>query len=195
MNVIGLFPTPVTHNYKRFTLDNSLLENLKYESNLGGNFFTTEQKILDYPEFQEIKNFIIENIEKYFNDIISADNITPYITNSWINLSKEGSQHHKHTHANSVLSGVYYLEADNKSDAITFYKSKYDQIKIYPKFYNLYNSDSWIIPVQTGDLLLFPSYFEHGVDVCKSKKRISLAFNVFVKGSLGSHESSTFLNI
>ena len=47
------------------------------------------------------------------------------ITQSWINFTKKGEYHHPHAHPNSLISGVFYVEADkdkaesNKADIKT----------------------------------------------------------------------------
>ena len=54
------------------------------------------------------------------------------------------------------------------------------------KSYNIFNSLTWSFVVKTGDILLFPSNLGHSVQTKKGKNlRISLSFNVFVKGQLG----------
>ena len=50
---------------------------------------------------------------------------------------------------------------------------------------------SWSFPVKSNELFLFPSWMEHQVDANEkaTKNRISLAFNVYVKGTVGNmHE-------
>ena len=44
-----------------------------------------------------------------------------YITISWINYTETNQYHHAHSHPNSVISGVYYIETD-ESDTITFFQ-------------------------------------------------------------------------
>jgi hypothetical protein len=47
-----------------------------------------------------------------------------------------------------------------------------------------YNCLEWDVPVQTGQLLFFPSSVRHGVPPREDRTtdRISLSFNTFVKG-------------
>jgi hypothetical protein len=62
--------------------------------------------------------------------------------------------------------------------------------------YNLYNSSSWFFPVETNNLILFPSNLEHFVTTKNdTSERISLAFNVFVKGTLGMKKNLTYLKL
>ena len=58
----------------------------------------------------------------------------------------------------------------------------------------MWNSGSWFFPVETGDLFMFPSSTTHQVETKKGNNtRISLAFNTFYKGSVGSNDALTEL--
>ena len=60
--------------------------------------------------------------------------------------------------------------------------------------YNIWNSDTWFFPVQTGNLFIFPSSTIHQVETKKGDNtRISLAFNTFYKGEIGSNSGLTEL--
>ena len=64
------------------------------------------------------------------------------------------------------------------------------------KKYNNFNSRRWRVPVSTGDLFLFPSNLPHEVDaVGGEENRISLSFNAFPFGVLGSKSDLTELRI
>jgi uncharacterized protein (TIGR02466 family) len=197
MNIVSLFPTPLYQNSISTKVEyEDIFQSLGFLENTGGNFFTQHQNVLELECFVELKNEILKNIDSYFKNIIdSSKTIQPYITNSWVNVSTTGNTHHKHSHNNSLISGVTYLYIEDSSDSIVFYNDRYSHIKIYPNNYNFYNSDSWRVPVKTNDILLFPSYLNHGVDECKTNKRISLAFNVFFKGDIGENYFSNSLNI
>ena len=51
------------------------------------------------------------------------------------------------------------------------------------------------VPIQSGDLVLFQSYLEHGVEkiMDDNHTRVSLAFNTWFKGELGSEQGLTKL--
>ena len=77
-----------------------------------------------------------------------------------------------------------------------FSNIKYQQIKpiIDDKKYNLWNSTSWWFSVELGQLVMFPSSTTHQVDIKKgTNTRISLAFNTFYKGTIGSNSDLTEL--
>ena len=136
---------------------------------------------------------IYKNIKK---KIISPihDN-TLYITESWINYTNKNQSHHKHSHDNSLVSGVFYFNTV-ENDAITFYKRKSGlTLSFDVKTSNNFNSMSYRLPVTDNMLILFPSELEHEVDInIQDKTRISLSFNIFVKGVV-SNVGTTKLTI
>ena len=124
------------------------------------------------------------------------DNVKLEITQSWINYTKTGQYHHKHAHPNSVISGVFYIQASKEIDKLFFYNESYQQIKIVPKEFHVYNSESWWLPVETGQLLLFPSSLTHMVATTSGEDdRISMSFNTFYKGKLGDEVALTGLTL
>ena len=80
-------------------------------------------------------------------------------------------------------------------DKIKFFKpNSYQLIQPEKTKFNLFNSETWTIPVKPGLVFLFPSSLVHCVDFKKSStRRVSLAFNVFVKGTLGDNRALTEL--
>ena len=165
------------------------------------NYTSSERYILD-KEFPNIRKFIEKSIVSYVEDVIigdeyDQDKLAFNITQSWLNLTQPGQQHHKHLHNNSVISGVFYLQVNPNTDGITFFNSIPQQsIYIDVKKYNHYNSGSWRVLVKEGDLLLFPSQIYHNVEpVIPPVPRISLSFNVFPRGTIGGYLDLTELTI
>ena len=79
-------------------------------------------------------------------------------------------------------------------DTIRFDKRSSSEIILEVLKYNIFNSNGWIRPVQTGDVLLFPSSLLHQVEPKKGMNtRISLSFNVFIKGKIGNNKGLTEL--
>ena len=77
------------------------------------------------------------------------ENVSLDVTQSWANFTQKGQYHHKHNHSNSVLSGVFYVKADETyGSRLCFLKKDIDQIKLEPKDYNVHNSDSWFFNVK-----------------------------------------------
>ena len=110
----------------------------------------------------------------------------PFITQSWLNYTEPGQSHHKHAHPNSVISGVLYINADQNTDKIFFFRQIFEQIKPAIRETNVFNSESWNAPVKTGQVVLFPSHLLHMVETKEGDNtRVSLAFNTFLKGVIG----------
>ena len=162
---------------------------------LNGGWAALEQS----ESFHSLKDYIYQSLLLYFKDSIrneqelemmSSLNLTAY---SWISIHLNESHHPSHTHADAVVSGVYYIRVPpNNAHSIKFQD---------PKGTDLYNPEaSWDlrpapfdnefeIQPQEGDLLLFPSWLPHRVcpptraakpdqDATSGPPRLSLAFNV-----------------
>ena len=84
----------------------------------------------------------------------------------WFNVAGIGESTGLHDHAQlSVLSGVFYLQAEEGCGDLYFKKEGEMDLTIKP---------------QVGKLVVFPPYLRHGVHPNKSSKsRISFAFNLF----------------
>lgn len=197
----GLFPTPIyiTKLTRQFSnkenkfIEKSKLDTYKNEGNLTSN----DNCILNSKTFISLKKELDEIVKDYFNKVISpSNNIKPYITQSWLNYTEQTQYHHTHAHPNSLVSGVLYINADKDNDKIKFFKPMYQIIKPEIKEYNLYNSETWWFPVETLDVVLFPSSLTHRVEVKQgTNTRISLAFNTFIRGTVGDNKKLTELRL
>tara|TARA_B100000925_G_scaffold255304_1_gene208586 strand:- start:749 stop:1354 length:606 start_codon:yes stop_codon:yes gene_type:complete len=109
------------------------------------------------------------------------------ITDMWSNVLKPGEAHRPHTHSNNILSGVYYVESD-KAAGIQFYDPRPQAGVINPelKRFTKSNATAWELHSVTNRMILFPSWLQHLVPINRSKnKRISIAFNLMLKGIVG----------
>ena len=197
----SVFPTPVYRSKltRKFTKKElRFVEKMKTKCRANaGNTATSNNYILHSPSFAPLKKEIDLFIKDYFNKILfPPKSISPYITQSWINYTEPKGYHHKHTHINSYISGVLYISAESPHDKITFDRGKYEQIKFSPTQWNLFNSDTWFFPIATGEIIIFPSYMTHYVEKTQGRNtRISLSFNVFLKGNLGNPKELTELKL
>ena len=149
-------------------------------------------------KLKKLKQFCEQQIKIYVKEIINPkEELDFYITQSWLNITKPGEYHHEHSHQNSIISGVFYVSTE-EDDKISFsdpnMKLK-ELLKFELKEYNLFNSNAWNFSSVSNELLLFPSWLNHGVKSNKkaTTDRISISFNTFVRGSLGSREDMTVL--
>ena len=195
----GIFPTPIyiSKINREFTnkelsfIDKTKLDIYKNE----GNTTSNDNYILNNKVFKNLKEELDLKVQDYFYKVISpANNITPYITQSWLNYTETNQYHHKHTHPNSLVSGVFYINCLEQHDKIKFFNERYQTIKPQIKDYNIWNSESWWFSVKTGDVIMFPSSLTHMVETKQGDNtRISLAFNVFIKGTIGNNKQLTEL--
>ena len=200
-NINGIFPTPIYIS----KLDRELTplelkfvdKNKKDFYKNDGNITSNNNYILNEKPFANIKKELDLRVQDYFDKVISpANNITPYITQSWLNYTETNQYHHKHQHPNSLVSGVFYINCHEEHDKIKFFNDNYKTIKLEVKDWNIWNSESWWFNVKTGDVILFPSSLTHMVETKEGDNtRISLAFNVFIKGTVGNNKSLTELHL
>ena len=199
MSVEHLFPEPLYFSKLERVLTKKELKILneykkKPEKN-AGNSRTNDSYVLEHKGLKNLKKDLQTKVMDYFDKVVCTNNSTPYITQSWINYTKENQFHHRHSHPNSLVSGIFYINADKNVDSVTFRKSYLDdKIKLNATKYNIFNSSTCTYPVETGNILLFRSSLEHAVDNKKGNNiRISLSFNIFIKGTIGNKTALTEL--
>ena len=197
----SIFPTPIYMSKLNRTLtplELKFVDKHKQKNNFyknEGNITSNNNYILNEKPFANIKKELDLIVKDYFEKVISpTNNITPYITQSWLNYTETNQYHHKHAHPNSLVSGVFYINCHEEHDKIKFFNDNYKTIRLEAKDWNLWNSETWWFPVKTGDVILFPSSLNHMVETKEGDNtRISLAFNVFIKGTIGNNKNLTEL--
>ena len=199
MPIHNLFPTPVG----MYKLDRDLTEkelgfikNQETRPNMR-NATSVNNTILRHKAMTKLRDFIESSVSNYFTTVYNPKHkVNLRITQSWTNYTEPGQWHHKHSHPNSFVSGVFYPQANKETDKIYFYRDGFQQIKFPPENWNVWNSESWWFEIGTGDLILFPSSLTHMVEeVQGDQTRISLSFNAFPVGSIGEEVSLTGLKI
>lgn len=198
MIITNLFPTPVSKFSlgREFTADeNNFLSGITYRKNIG-NSASNNTYVLNNELMSELKGFVQLCVDEYFNYVYAPkEKVSLRITQSWLNISKDGEYHHKHYHPNSFVSGVLYMKAAKNLDKIYFWNEQNNTLEISTEKFNLYNSKTWWLPVETGDLMIFPSSLTHSVATVEGEDRVSLAFNTFPVGYLGQEDTLTALHL
>jgi len=108
------------------------------------------------------------------------------ITDMWANILQQNTGHKAHTHPNNYFSGVFYVQSDDDVN-IRFLDPRPGANVINPKSknYNKYNSQEWSLGSKTNRVILFPSWLQHYVPTNINKIRISISFNIMLKGYIG----------
>lgn len=163
----------------------------------GVNGISNNSYVLNSKEMIGIRAFIENSIFQYLEEADPfPENASLYITQSWFTFTEKDQYHHIHNHPNSYLSGVMYFNVDPATDKIYFKNPNMRQILVEKKQYTPFNCDEWSVVTEIGKLLLFPSYIDHYVkDYQGERPRVSLAFNTFIKGQLGSDLALTGLSL
>jgi len=138
-----------------------------------------------HPELTKLNNTILEQTQIILDGIISnpqVNNVTTYIKRIWGNKNVNKDISLPHAHRDSFLSAVYYPVSED--GIIHFYSPFSDaflaQVPIgLSTEYNQYNSSYYEFPVQTGQLVIFPSMLCHYVPATE-KKRMSIAYDIGV---------------
>jgi len=198
MKIYPLFPIVTTQEILKPGLTDEEKEFLN-SFELKNNIFNKDSincRVLDSKELVRLKDFLTQSINHYLNAVIKpATSCELYITQSWVNHTNKGERHHKHIHPNSIISGVFYVNVVSEKDRIIFFNNREQQlIKIDSASHDEMNSFAWWFPVQNNLLILFPSYLPHEVaEVETESTRVSLSFNTFIKGIIGSKHDKTEL--
>ena len=190
---LPLFSTPVF--YDEYTLDVNEIELIKKEKfdpsgmHFDGHMSENYHILSKYPNLSNVVHKHIQH-SLYDHDCFSiASDIKYKILSSWVNKHPPKHSAHKHDHANSMFTGVLYIDVPDNSGALTFGVSMSTPTwitrTINPSVnnHNIFNSRTWFLPTRNGGCVLFPSHLEHWVSENKSiHDRYTLAFNVMLEG-------------
>ena len=139
-------------------------------------------------EFKEFAELVISTSKEILNKLkYDVEDIV--ITDMWATVLKSGEHHPAHTHSNNFLSGTYYLHSDQGA-SIMFQDPRPAAGVILPRMteQTIANASLLTYASKQNRAIIFPSWLPHYVKPNKSKnKRISIAWNIQVKGRVGEH--------
>ena len=179
------FPTVIWSAMTHFA-DNSELKRWAYEkqktdpgrviSNYKG-FQSSDITLGENPEIDKL----VAHLDKELKECAHQVGLPELeIYNLWININPPGSYNHLHNHLNSVLSGVYYVDATPEQGNIQFERNDNGEYHI-PDIVaqeTYYTSTRATYAAKTGALYIFPGWLKHSVQGNTTQKdRISISFN------------------
>ena len=188
---VPLFPQGVVSQYQHqyYSLDVSKLSDIEVGEPLNGVLTSQvslkrNENILDLPVFEKIKEFILESVKHHLEHVEMFEYDDFWFTSSWINFCEPGGWQDYHNHANAILSGCYYIKADDTMPGLVFKKIELDSHQFfatYTKVNQPHKANKIELKVRTGSLVIFPSYMVHGHESnTTNETRIGIAFNILI---------------
>lgn len=155
-----------------------------FEDPWDSDIFTTYGKDINF-SWHEILPSYIPNIEEMAKELNISGAVA--VNNAWMNAYKSGQSHDLHDHLPCQFSAIHYVKYDKNIHTPTIFVNPYRQVSISsaPKYDT---SDMSKVPpmwgpqsfvnVDEGDLVIFPSFFEHKVARQTSDEmRVTISFN------------------
>jgi uncharacterized protein (TIGR02466 family) len=191
MNELFLFATPVgiTKIDKKHCHDvlidiKTLISDNKVSPDYTGRSFFTGDNILEIPSVFELMKVINEHVKVFSQKTLGLENDSLVLQCVWGNINSSGVSHPIHQHPNSFLSGAFYVDIPHCEYAgdLFFIDPRQAKNMQHGNFVkqSCISDRNWYIKPETGMLVLFPSWLEHGTQPFISSmgnQRVSISFN------------------
>lgn len=139
--------------------------------------------LFQHKEFSGLGKIIMREANNFANTLeLDTEKHPLRVTECWVNIYGEGHAQEVHQHANSVISGIYYVKAPEGSGELLFHSPYHDTMLDPPTL----RASEINIPMvsfipKEGMMVLFRSYVKHSVRPTKGNaERISIAFNLIM---------------
>ena len=194
MELLNLKAIPIAHDKNAYSINKkelTVIKKAEYRPSQDGHYLSQSISLLNHKTLTPLRKFILKKAKEYTRTILEIkDDI--YMTQSWSTINTTNASHKPHIHPNTFISVVYYAQC---KDDFLFFDLHGSSLRDCFNFqytinkFNIYNSSVWELPVQTGDMVLFPGHIHHGSTCNKSNEpRIVIGANFFIKGKLGSKQ-------
>ena len=193
---MNLFPVPVYFENCNFDYTEEFEFLKKQPTRINDSIRQTSADtfLLRKQELKRLKDWIEITLDTFVKNVYKSQTEL-YITQSWLNTIGFGGGLSAHHHPNSIISGVWYPEITMKQTPSIYFCNfqKSSNILLNVDDTTLYNSDTMYAPIQSGNLILFPSNLFHGVKPNTiDKNRYSLSFNTWTHNDLGNEFELTY---
>ena len=139
--------------------------------------------ISNYEEEDDVIDRVLHDSDLGEHFLLQGEAKTSKPTNSWYGVYENSGKIDRHNHANSQVSGAYYPYVEDKYTSICFDNPTmvlrptdiWDEV-------TKYSEPGKEIVVQSGDLVLFPSWVYHYTTPNQSGKRCVISFDTQIKG-------------
>ena len=194
MNREILFPTPI---YMKMVKDVKKMNKYLYplikawskkdktetKTNAGGGWHSpTDMNFKD--EYKPLTDELFTMQDEIYKDYGMEPK--PGLGNMWANINYPGAYNKQHNHPNSQWSGVYYVKVPKNSGSLFVEDPRPGPNIMMPRRLKGIPKALWrvvIYPAIEGQIIMFPAWLSHGVEINESKEkgekgwRISVSFN------------------
>ena len=187
--VEALFPIPLLRSPKLLPPELNdaavaAIRNAKIENNLRSDqlFHTEVADPRNNNLFQTIAELAVPKLVD-FGVLLFGQELQWSVKEMWTNMLENGGSQTLHSHANSFISGVFYLTPSHPACKTVFvrppggfeysFRHHTRDAAVGP-----FNAGKYMLPqAEAGDLVLFPSYLYHEVPRNQGDQRITISFN------------------
>jgi len=141
--------------------------------------------ILDTPGMEKLHEYVSTHINNYAHEVMQVtDDITFYITQSWVTVSQTGVGQQMNMHLNNILTGMMFISPEEGGESIYFADGRNE---VFPGIDFPYKQIPYsAVQYTPGRLAIWPSKVPYSVPPNKCQEdRVSLSFNVHFHGDLG----------
>lgn len=196
-----LFATPIV----RADLSSAITpEQVEYVKNLKmvrnrDNLISEDLYIFRHPELKGISDAVDAALTRYARDVMGIEQDL-VVTQSWALMNPPGIGMHSHSHSNSMVSGSLYYHSLPAPVSRVFFdrNAMYQRIELLPvpERRNIFNTNINVVEPREGEVLLFPSEINHMIEANGAgEPRRAIAFNAFVKGTIGDYRDVSQLTV
>lgn len=163
------------------------------------NHISDELYLFRRPEMASVAEAVRAALDTFAREVMGISQKLE-VTQSWALRNPPGVGMHGHTHSNSVVSGsLYYAPMPDPPGNMIFERyNGYRQLEfaVDQAKTNIYNTTRNAVVPKQGDLVLFSSAVHHYVEPNPGKvDRHSIAFNTFVRGTIGNFRDVSELKV
>lgn len=194
--IIGMFPTA----FGEFKLDftdgeiYNLIHSVEWQNHFQGYselpmYQITKQNLHEDINFKLLSDKVLECARAFCNQVGYKPHDL-YITSMWMNKFETGQTIGPHTHTNSLLSGVYYMNSIPEQGGTDFFNpvSKMRNTISVSRDESMFLTDRVTSSAEPNKMVLWPSYVEHRSQKNSTNKpRYTLSFNI-LPTRLGNQE-------
>jgi len=197
-DVVPFFPTLVwkwqlaaaTHEPLNATILEKLGQMTAAEPPLApGGMWQTDHRFNELPGLEFFNRMLLGSVGSVLQSL-HVKQPEFQITGCWGNIAGPAAPHKRHSHPNNYLSGVYYVKTQPEANSIYFFDPRPQITVIAPETseQGFATAGKVKLQVDTGTLIIFPSWLQHSVDPNRSQEnRVSVAFNVMLSSFTEQH--------